>query len=187
MPQMLIGAFQSADFVLWDSAANLELWRFRCGGAKRPHGLVADRRGSFVFFSPAPGKKRRKWAKSKEQRVLLFSCGRLFHSIGPSCLIEQRGLWIAGAALPLLSPPARRLWSSTPPSPWTTRFGEPGNRSTSLPMAAERTCDASLNEGTPQWVGFSLWFLFNTIQEGCLGPAKTTISYGKQGPQRTPL
>ena len=37
IPPLLVGAFQSADFVLWNAGAGLEIWRRRCGGAKRPN------------------------------------------------------------------------------------------------------------------------------------------------------
>eukprot|EP00435_Cladocopium_sp_Y103_P051503 s2018_g16.t1 len=46
---LFLGAFQSADFVLWDSVAGLEVWRHRCGGAKRPNSLVVDSGRSFTF------------------------------------------------------------------------------------------------------------------------------------------
>lgn len=51
VPPLFIGAFQSADFVLWDSLAGLEIWRTRCGGAKRPNGLMADERCFTFMFS----------------------------------------------------------------------------------------------------------------------------------------
>ena len=52
IPPLLIGAFQSADFVLWDAVAGLEIWRRRCGGAKRPNDLLADGASyTFVFSS----------------------------------------------------------------------------------------------------------------------------------------
>lgn len=37
----LLGAFRSADFVLWDMDSGAELWRHRCGGGKRPSALHA--------------------------------------------------------------------------------------------------------------------------------------------------
>mmetsp|Transcript_84431 Transcript_84431/g.272943 ORF Transcript_84431/g.272943 Transcript_84431/m.272943 type:complete len:955 (-) Transcript_84431:7-2871(-) len=39
---LLLGAFRSADFVLWDPHAGAEVWRHRCGGGKRPNCLLAD-------------------------------------------------------------------------------------------------------------------------------------------------
>eukprot|EP00927_Polykrikos_kofoidii_P031145 TRINITY_DN26809_c0_g1_i1.p1 TRINITY_DN26809_c0_g1~~TRINITY_DN26809_c0_g1_i1.p1 ORF type:complete len:1375 (-),score=202.02 TRINITY_DN26809_c0_g1_i1:286-4410(-) len=42
----LVGAFQGADFVLWDMQAGAEHWRYRCGGAKRPSCLFASRVGA---------------------------------------------------------------------------------------------------------------------------------------------
>ena len=38
--------------MLWDAAAGLEIWRRRCGGAKRPNDLLADGASyTFVFSS----------------------------------------------------------------------------------------------------------------------------------------
>eukprot|EP00928_Gymnodinium_smaydae_P070042 TRINITY_DN53984_c0_g1_i1.p1 TRINITY_DN53984_c0_g1~~TRINITY_DN53984_c0_g1_i1.p1 ORF type:complete len:694 (-),score=26.32 TRINITY_DN53984_c0_g1_i1:9-2090(-) len=43
MTPFLLGAFHSADFVLWAVEGGAELWRHRCGGGKRPSALQASR------------------------------------------------------------------------------------------------------------------------------------------------
>ena len=67
VPPLLIGAFQSADFVLWDSLAGLEIWRTRCGGAKRPNGLMADTK-SFTFMFSSGSKALEIYSTFNENR-----------------------------------------------------------------------------------------------------------------------
>ncbi|CAK0821328.1 unnamed protein product [Prorocentrum cordatum] len=47
----LLGAFQGADFVLWDVEHCAGIWRHRCGGGKRPSVLHATRTGFTFAYS----------------------------------------------------------------------------------------------------------------------------------------
>lgn len=53
-----VGAFRGADFVLWDSESGADIWRRRCGGAKRPSALRVWHSGEagFVFASSSASK-----------------------------------------------------------------------------------------------------------------------------------
>ena len=85
IPGLLIGAFQSADFVLWDSQACLELWRHRCGGAKRPNSLKADQESFTFAFSSSKALEIHSSGPSASQSLRPALHGREIHEL---CWLE---------------------------------------------------------------------------------------------------
>ena len=85
IPGLLIGAFQSADFVLWDSKACLELWRHRCGGAKRPNSLKADQESFTFAFSSSKALEIHSSGPSASQSLRPALHGREIHEL---CWLE---------------------------------------------------------------------------------------------------